>query len=179
MIFSIICEELGLFGAVCVILLFLLLIWRFLVIANNASDLFGALIVVGIMAHATTQKAIRKKGLYLGLATKVRHTAIPRIIMAVLKFVFATTPTIGTVKIIIFKGISDPPGTLCHWLRRALWKRLRGEYAKTIMAVLKFVFATTPTIGTVKIIIFIMVDIFPICFGILFITVARKKGVRA
>lgn len=55
MIFSIICEELGLFGAICVILLFLLLIWRFLVIANNASDLFGALIVVGIMAHIAIQ----------------------------------------------------------------------------------------------------------------------------
>ena len=55
MIFSIICEELGLFGAVCVILLFLLLIWRFLVIANNAPDLFGALIVVGIMAHIAIQ----------------------------------------------------------------------------------------------------------------------------
>lgn len=55
MIFSIICEELGLFGAVCVILLFLLLIWRFLVIANNAPDLFGALIVVGIMAHISIQ----------------------------------------------------------------------------------------------------------------------------
>lgn len=55
MIFSIICEELGLFGAVCLILLFLLLIWRFLVIANNAPDLFGALIVVGIMAHIAIQ----------------------------------------------------------------------------------------------------------------------------
>lgn len=55
MIFSIICEELGLFGAVCVILLFLLLIWRFLVIANNAQDLFGALIVVGILAHIAIQ----------------------------------------------------------------------------------------------------------------------------
>ena len=55
MIFSIICEELGLFGAICVILLFLLLIWRFLVIANNAPDLFGALIVVGIMAHIAIQ----------------------------------------------------------------------------------------------------------------------------
>ena len=54
-IFAIICEELGLFGAICVVLLFLLLIWRFLVIANNASDLFGALIVVGIMAHIAIQ----------------------------------------------------------------------------------------------------------------------------
>lgn len=55
MIFSIICEELGLFGAVCVILLFLLLLWRFMVIANNAQDLFGALLVVGIMAHIALQ----------------------------------------------------------------------------------------------------------------------------
>ena len=55
MIFSIICEELGLFGAICVILLFLLMIWRFMVIANNAQDLFGALLVVGIMAHISIQ----------------------------------------------------------------------------------------------------------------------------
>ncbi len=55
MIFSIICEELGLFGAVCVILLFLLTIWRLMVIANNAADLYGALIVSGIMAHIAIQ----------------------------------------------------------------------------------------------------------------------------
>ena len=55
MIFSIICEELGLFGAVCVILLFLFMIWRFVVIANNAPDLFGALLVVGVMAHIALQ----------------------------------------------------------------------------------------------------------------------------
>lgn len=55
MIFSIICEELGLFGAVCMILLFLLLIWRFMVIANNARDLYGALLVTGIMAHIAIQ----------------------------------------------------------------------------------------------------------------------------
>ena len=55
MVFSIICEELGLFGAVAVIMLFLLMIWRFMVIANNAQDLFGALIVVGVMAHISIQ----------------------------------------------------------------------------------------------------------------------------
>jgi cell division protein FtsW len=55
MIFSIICEELGLFGAVCVILLFVLLLWRMMVIANNAKDLYGALIVVGIMSHIAIQ----------------------------------------------------------------------------------------------------------------------------
>ena len=55
MIFTIVCEELGLFGAISVILLFMLLIWRMMVIANNASDLFGSLIVVGVMAHIAIQ----------------------------------------------------------------------------------------------------------------------------
>jgi cell division protein FtsW len=54
-IFTIICEELGLFGAICVILLFVLLIWRFMIIANNAPDLFGALLVVGVMSHIAIQ----------------------------------------------------------------------------------------------------------------------------
>ena len=55
MIFSIICEELGLFGALAIILLFVLLIWRCMVIANNAPDLFGAMVVVGVMAHFAIQ----------------------------------------------------------------------------------------------------------------------------
>lgn len=55
MVFSIICEELGLFGALCVILLFVFLIWRFMFIANNAPDLYGALLVVGVMGHISIQ----------------------------------------------------------------------------------------------------------------------------
>lgn len=55
MIFSIICEELGLFGAVSVILIFMFMIYRFMLIAGNAPDLFGALIVVGVMAHIAIQ----------------------------------------------------------------------------------------------------------------------------
>lgn len=55
MIFSIICEELGLFGAIAVILLFMLLIWRCMIIASNAPDLFGALLVVGVMGHLAIQ----------------------------------------------------------------------------------------------------------------------------
>lgn len=55
MIFTIICEELGLFGAILVILLFLMIIWRMMIIANNARDLFGSLIVAGIMAHIALQ----------------------------------------------------------------------------------------------------------------------------
>lgn len=55
MIFSIICEELGLFGAGFILILFLILIWRFFVIATHAGDLFGALIATGAMGHMIIQ----------------------------------------------------------------------------------------------------------------------------
>ena len=55
MIFSIVCEEWGLFGASFLIVLFLILIWRFFVIATRAEDLFGALIATGAMAHMMIQ----------------------------------------------------------------------------------------------------------------------------
>jgi len=55
MIFSIICEELGLFGAIIIITMFLVLLWRMMLIANNAPDLFGALLVVGVMGHIAIQ----------------------------------------------------------------------------------------------------------------------------
>lgn len=55
MIFSIICEELGLVGAGIIIVLFLLLIWRFFVTATKAPDLLGALIAAGAMAHMMIQ----------------------------------------------------------------------------------------------------------------------------
>ena len=58
MIFSIICEELGLFGAIAVILMFVMLLWRMMVIANNASDLFGAMLVVGVMGHIAIQAVL-------------------------------------------------------------------------------------------------------------------------
>lgn len=55
MIFSIICEELGLFGAICVILMYILLLWRLLLIATNAKDMFGSYLVIGIMVHIALQ----------------------------------------------------------------------------------------------------------------------------
>ena len=55
MIFSIICEELGLVGAVLVIIVFGLLIWRLMVISTHAPDLCGALIAAGIMGHIAIQ----------------------------------------------------------------------------------------------------------------------------
>ena len=58
MIFSVICEELGLFGAFALILLFLLLIWRIFIIAINATDLYGGLIATGVLAHIASQVLI-------------------------------------------------------------------------------------------------------------------------
>ena len=55
MIFAVICEELGLFGAVAVIFMFLFMLYRFLVIAGNAPDLFGAMLVTGVLAHIAIQ----------------------------------------------------------------------------------------------------------------------------
>ena len=55
MIFSIICEETGLTGAILVIGIFGLLIWRLMVIAVHAKDLEGALLAGGIMGHMALQ----------------------------------------------------------------------------------------------------------------------------
>ena len=58
MIFSVICEELGLVGGICLILLFIILIWRLTLIIFNARDLYGALLVVGVLAHVAVQVLI-------------------------------------------------------------------------------------------------------------------------
>ncbi|HHU73635.1 MAG TPA: cell division protein FtsW [Clostridiales bacterium] len=55
MIFSVVCEELGLFGAFALILIFVLLIWRIFIIAINAPDLYGGLIATGVLAHIAIQ----------------------------------------------------------------------------------------------------------------------------
>ena len=55
MIFSIICEETGLTGALLLMLVFGLVIWRLMVIATHAGDLPGALMAAGIMGHIAVQ----------------------------------------------------------------------------------------------------------------------------
>ena len=55
MILSIICEELGVFGAIMVLILFGMLLYRLLFIAQNAADLYGSLVVSGIFAHIALQ----------------------------------------------------------------------------------------------------------------------------
>ncbi|MGN1114418.1 MAG: FtsW/RodA/SpoVE family cell cycle protein [Oscillospiraceae bacterium] len=54
-IFSIICEELGFFGALAVIILFLLFVIRGFYIAVNAKDRFGMLLAVGIVLQIGLQ----------------------------------------------------------------------------------------------------------------------------
>lgn len=55
MIFTIICEELGIFGMLLVLFLFGYLLYRLFFIAQNAPDLYGSLMVTGIMAHMALQ----------------------------------------------------------------------------------------------------------------------------
>ena len=58
LIFSIICEELGVIGAIILILLFVLLIWRFKKIYDNSNDLYGKIVVAGVSAHIAAQTFI-------------------------------------------------------------------------------------------------------------------------
>ncbi len=58
MIFSVICEELGIVGALAIILLYVMLLWRLVRVAVSARDLFGSLICVGIMVHIAMQVLI-------------------------------------------------------------------------------------------------------------------------
>ncbi|MBP5281700.1 MAG: cell division protein FtsW [Lachnospiraceae bacterium] len=58
MIFSIICEELGVFGAASIMLMFVILIWRMMIIANNAPDLFGGMLVTGVISHIAVQAVL-------------------------------------------------------------------------------------------------------------------------
>lgn len=55
MILSIICEELGVCGAIMVLVLFGMLLYRLMFIARNAPDLYGSLLVTGIFAHIAIQ----------------------------------------------------------------------------------------------------------------------------
>lgn len=58
MIFSIICEEMGLLGAFFIIALFAILCWQFMLVALGAPDLFGGLMVSGVTVHIAVQAAL-------------------------------------------------------------------------------------------------------------------------
>lgn len=57
-IFSIVCEELGLIGAMIIIILFCALVWRGFVIAMRAPDKFGCLMAVGLTFQVGLQAVL-------------------------------------------------------------------------------------------------------------------------
>ncbi|MBQ3265978.1 MAG: cell division protein FtsW [Ruminococcus sp.] len=54
-IFAIVCEELGLIGAVIILLIFALLVWRGVIISLRARDRFGKLLGIGLTCHIGLQ----------------------------------------------------------------------------------------------------------------------------
>ncbi len=54
-IFAIVCEELGLLGAMLIVLLFCLLVWRGFIIAMRAKDKFGSLLAIGLVCQVGLQ----------------------------------------------------------------------------------------------------------------------------
>lgn len=54
-IFAIICEELGIFGAGLIILLFIYLLYRIYTVSQTAEDLLGRMLSIGVMSHIALQ----------------------------------------------------------------------------------------------------------------------------
>ena len=54
-IFSVVCEELGFVGAVIILILFALLVWRGMIISMKAKDKFGSLLGIGLTAQVGLQ----------------------------------------------------------------------------------------------------------------------------
>lgn len=54
-IFAIVCEELGFIGAVMIIILFALLVWRGFMIGMRAPDKFGSMLAIGLTAQVGIQ----------------------------------------------------------------------------------------------------------------------------
>ena len=65
-IFSVVCEELGFFRALGIVILFILLVLRGLSIARHTKDTFGTLLVTGIMFQVGLQTALN-----IGVVTDV------------------------------------------------------------------------------------------------------------
>lgn len=58
MIFSIVCEELGILGATLIIVLIVYLCWQLVKVANSSDNLFGSTIVTGVLIHIALQSFI-------------------------------------------------------------------------------------------------------------------------
>ncbi len=57
-IFSIVCEEMGFVGAILIIVLFALLVWRGFIIGMKAPDKFSSLLAIGLTAQVGLQVAL-------------------------------------------------------------------------------------------------------------------------
>jgi len=73
MIFSVICEELGIIGGIIVIVLFVLVILRMHKIYDQVSDLFGKVIVMGVSSHIALQAFVN----LAVLTNLIPNTGIP------------------------------------------------------------------------------------------------------
>ena len=89
MIFSVICEELGLCGAILVMVLFAILLWRLVFIARNAPDLFGTMLVTGVFLHIAIQ-VVLNIGVVLNLIPNTGVT-LPFISYGGTSFLFLTS----------------------------------------------------------------------------------------
>ena len=58
MIFSVICEELGVVGATVLIIAFIVLFWKVIRIGYGASDIFGTMLCSGVMLQLSIQVVI-------------------------------------------------------------------------------------------------------------------------
>ena len=54
-VFAVVCEELGVFGAGLVILMFIYLLYQLYSVAQQAEDLFGRLLAIGVFSHVALQ----------------------------------------------------------------------------------------------------------------------------
>ena len=71
-IFSILGEELGFIGAVAVIILFAIFIWRGILIAMKAPDMFGSLLAVRNFFNSWTSSNDKYRSCYI-INTKYRN----------------------------------------------------------------------------------------------------------
>lgn len=103
MIFAVICEELGIVGAVLVILAFLVLFWRIVMIALHAPDLFGTMICIGVLIQLAIQVLIN----VAVVTNSIPSTGIP------LPFISygGTSITIMLAEMGLVLGVSDAGST--------------------------------------------------------------------
>ena len=98
MIFTIICEEFGIFGGIAIILIFALILYRMWIVILNARDRFGALVGIGIMSQIGIQVVLN----ILVVTNKIPSTGV------ILPFISfgGTAVIIMLIEIGIFLNIS-------------------------------------------------------------------------